>query len=48
MKKIVPRNPLQQKPILPTSKFEGPFSELVSASAGCGDKLGIKNNDTEY
>jgi hypothetical protein len=27
-------NPLQQKSILPTSKFKGPFSDLTFTSAG--------------
>jgi len=48
MKGMVPINPLQQQPILPTSKFKGPFLELASASAGRGDKLGVKDNDTKY
>jgi hypothetical protein len=36
MKKIVPKDPLHLKPAPPTSKNEGPFSELASASAITG------------
>lgn len=48
MRKIFGINPLQLKPTPPTSNFEGPFSELASASATTGGKLRIMNRDTEF
>ena len=42
MKKMILSNPLQQKPVPPTSMIVGPFSELASASARFGGRSRIK------
>ena len=42
MKKVISRNPLQQKSILPTSKFKSPFSELTLLALASVAKLESK------
>lgn len=42
------REPLQQKPVPPTSKFSNPFSELTYASASLGGRMKIKTVTQNY
>jgi hypothetical protein len=42
MRKL-PRKPLQQKPVSPTSYHSSPFSEQTFAFAHSGGQIGIKN-----